>query len=75
MIARRKGTQWFVGAITNEQPRKLQAKLPFLQGKAQATVYCDGPVRTQPLSAGEALLFDLPASGGCAAVVRLLETK
>lgn len=31
VIARRKGEEWFIGAITNEQEREIQIKLNFLE--------------------------------------------
>lgn len=32
VIARRNGTQWFLGAMTNEEPRSIEVDLSFLQG-------------------------------------------
>jgi alpha-glucosidase len=42
-VARRKGETWYVGAITNEDPRNLILDLGFLgAGSFRATVYRDG---------------------------------
>ncbi len=44
VIARRKNDDWYVGAITNHQPRKLQIPLDFLaQANYQADVWSDAP--------------------------------
>ncbi|MEP6750672.1 MAG: glycoside hydrolase family 97 C-terminal domain-containing protein, partial [Bacteroidota bacterium] len=42
-IARRKENDWYVGSITNWQPRKLSVPLTFLKnGKYTAEIYEDG---------------------------------
>ncbi|MDP4257529.1 MAG: glycoside hydrolase family 97 protein [Bacteroidota bacterium] len=42
LIARRKGTDWFIGGITNHKPRTLKVPLSFLRTvTGQATVYSD----------------------------------
>ncbi len=44
VVARRSGDRWFIGAITNEQPRKLDLDLGFLsEGEWQAQLWTDGP--------------------------------
>lgn len=45
VLARRRGMQWFVGAITNEKSRELAVKLDFLQPgiRYMASVYADDP--------------------------------
>lgn len=41
-IARRHGTDWFVGAITNSNPRKETLRLDFLEkGNYVAEIYTD----------------------------------
>ena len=43
VVAKRKGEQWFIGGITNGEPRDLTLKLDFLDmGKHQLTAYSDG---------------------------------
>ncbi|MFT3935591.1 MAG: glycoside hydrolase family 97 protein [Chitinophagaceae bacterium] len=43
-VARRSGNDWYVGAITNWQPRKLSIPLSFLKaGKYTAEIYADAP--------------------------------
>jgi alpha-glucosidase len=42
-IARRKGDNWYVGAMTNWEPRDLQLDLSFLgEGEYKATLFRDG---------------------------------
>ncbi|MGN6370924.1 MAG: glycoside hydrolase family 97 protein [Phycisphaerae bacterium] len=42
VIARRKGTDWFLGAMTNDSPRHLDIPLTFLPtGNYKATLYTD----------------------------------
>jgi alpha-glucosidase len=75
VVARRKGAKWWVGAITNEQERRLRPALKALGGR-QATLYCDGAGKTAvrtaevKLDAEGTLDLEMAASGGCAAVVR-----
>jgi alpha-glucosidase len=43
-IARRKGDNWYIGSITNNEARQLSISLSFLpEGKYAATIYSDGP--------------------------------
>jgi hypothetical protein len=73
--ARRKGTAWFVGTITNDDARDLAVSLTFLQkGKKYiATIYSDDAsvatathvkVETIPVSSTTTLQVNLLASGG-----------
>jgi len=42
-VARKKGNDWFIGAMTDWTPRDFQVSLDFLDaGKYQMTLYCDG---------------------------------
>ncbi len=84
-IARKEknGERWFLGAGTDENPRELEVKLDFLEeGKMyRATLYLDGPdadyqnnptsikIKTQNVSAGEALNLPLASGGGAAIVI------
>ena len=49
-IARRHGTEWFVGSITDWDARELDVPLTFLgNGAYSAEIYADGPeAATQP---------------------------
>lgn len=43
-IARRKGTNWFVGSLTNHQAREVTVSFDFLpKGKYTAEIYSDSP--------------------------------
>jgi alpha-glucosidase len=82
-IARRKGDEWFVGSITNNDARRIPLRLDFLpKGKRyEATIYADDPaaptatkvgIRTRTVDAATVLQLDLPASGGQALWLRPL---
>ena len=73
VIARRKGRDWYVGAMTNETGRNLSVPLTFLgSGRYTATVWQDGsgPMdvtkASRPVAAGETLNLVLAPSGGAA---------
>lgn len=85
-IARRKGQEWFIGSITNNDARQLPVKLDFLPDDANyiAEIYTDGgksiPTRTKVkvskfrVNNKTTLNFKLQKSGGAA--IRLVpETK
>ena len=78
VVARRRGREWFVGALTNESGRTLQLPLGFLKkGVYRMTEYADGrdaatdprqiSTDTKTASAGETLTLRLAPSGGYAA--------
>lgn len=85
-VARRqKGSaNWFLGSITNEQPRQLKAKLDFLDaGKIyDATIYADGKdahykdnpypvtITQKKVRKGDTLTLSLAAGGGCAVSIK-----
>jgi alpha-glucosidase len=82
-IARRKGDEWFVGSITNNDARRIPLRFDFLpKGKRyEATIYADDPsaptrtkvgIRTRTVDAATVLQLDLPASGGQALWLRPL---
>lgn len=49
VVARRSGSTWYLGAMTNEQGRVIDLALDFLgAGAWQATIYADGNTRTMP---------------------------
>lgn len=68
VVARRKGAEWWIGAITNEQPRSVALPLTFLSGSEtrQATVYCDSGRKQLTVDRNATLALELGASGGCA---------
>jgi alpha-glucosidase len=77
VVARRSGSKWFVGAITNNDARKLELPLNFLDPskKYVANLYVDDEkVNTKTkvginrflVDAGQTLNLSLKASGGAA---------
>jgi alpha-glucosidase len=50
VIARRSGQEWYIGSLTNWDPRELDLNLSFLgKGSYTAEIYSDGPhAVTQP---------------------------
>jgi alpha-glucosidase len=77
---KRDGNEWFLGAITDENPRKLSLKLSFLDAnkKYAAEIYRDGPTadwKTNPydlliekktVTAKDVMDLSLASSGGLA---------
>ena len=77
VIARRKGAEWWVGAMTNEAGRTVKVPLSFLgAGTFAADIRQDGAAptelvaRQQRVKAGDVLTLKLAPSGGAA--VRLV---
>ncbi len=79
-IARRKGTDWYVGAINNSTPRTVTIPLSFLgAGNYEAEIYKDAPdavnnpnllvKETKVFNSSGTLQLNLPGGGG--EVVRL----
>ena len=78
VMARRKGTEWFVGALTNNEGSKENIDLSFLDKdmKYKAYIYTDGgeKIKTRTrvkcsyklVDASQTLSFDLKPSGGAA---------
>jgi alpha-glucosidase len=74
----RHGEDWYLGAITDEQPRTLAVKLEFLEAKRTwwATIYRDGPtagfagdpasivIDTRKVSRADTLKLELAPGGG-----------
>jgi len=80
VIARRKGVEWWVGAMTNEAGRTVKVPLAFLgAGRFRAEIREDGAeptalkTRTQTVGAPQTLTLTLAPSGG--GVVRLTPVK
>ncbi len=76
-IARRSGREWYVGAITNWDPRGLDLPLSFLgPGSYNAEIYADGPnaaaepkdsvLEKRRVDAKTVLKLKLAPGGGCA---------
>jgi len=81
VIARRKNTDWFIGAITNGKARQLNIPLQFLQqGNYTSTSYTDAPnatehpneliIKSNTVTKGEILHVALSAGGGFAMQVK-----
>jgi alpha-glucosidase len=76
VVARRSGGRWFLGAMTNEEPRSIGVALNFLgTGRWRAVIYADGkaaiPGRRSPVEIDERrahermqLQINLVAAGG-----------
>jgi alpha-glucosidase len=78
VMARRHGTDWYLGAMTNEDPREVQVPLDFLgSANYQTTIYADGKapaevtIAQKTIAAGlksaRKLTLKLAPSGGAAA--------
>jgi alpha-glucosidase len=83
-VARRRGNEWFVGSITNEDGRDLDVPLSFLSGGAyDAEIYADGPnaaakpadsvFEKRRVNAQTVLKLKLAPAGGCA--IRLVPVR
>jgi alpha-glucosidase len=83
-VARRRGNEWFVGSITNEDARELDVPLRFLgSGSYDAEIYSDGPrAATEPtdsvfekrrVNAQTVLKLKLAPAGGSA--IRLVPVR
>jgi alpha-glucosidase len=76
IIARRKGSRWYLGAITNEMERRVDLPLDFLgAGSWKATRYTDGTltrpawktpvsIASEPVTSTSKLHLQLNAAGG-----------
>lgn len=76
-IARRRGRDWYVGSITNWDPREVEIPLRFLgAGRYTAEIYSDGTnaatlpkesaLDTRTVDAGTTLKLKLAPGGGAA---------
>lgn len=78
VVARRKGTIWYLGAITNERPRTVELRLGMLAAGAPYTMtrYCDGrssrevAIAEARVLGGEPLTLRMGPSGGCAVTIQ-----
>ncbi|MBV9924061.1 MAG: glycoside hydrolase family 97 protein [Acidobacteria bacterium] len=82
VVARRRGQSWFLGAMTNEEPRELRVPLDFLgRGRYTLKAYADGEgaasdpkqlsVSNGNVKGGDALTLKLAPGGGYAALLKL----
>lgn len=80
VVARRKGTTWYVGAMTDATPRKLEVSLDFLSdGAYTMTVMKDGinadryaqdyKREVKPVDKSGRLVIDMASGGGFAAIL------
>jgi alpha-glucosidase len=74
VVARRKGKDWYIGAMGNEKPHEISLPLKFLgDGKFKAKVWEDGATPTtlreseRAVSSTDVLVLRLASSGGAAA--------
>jgi alpha-glucosidase len=80
VVARRKGREWFIGAITNEEPRTVELRLGMLDlyARYELKTWCDGDgardvrVVASEVREGETVQLRLAPSGGCAARLKPL---
>jgi alpha-glucosidase len=80
VVARRKGRDWYVGVMGNEQPREVSVPMSFLgEGRFKATVWEDGATPTalnvseKVVGAADSLRLKLAPSGGAA--IRIVAGK
>jgi alpha-glucosidase len=73
VVARRKGTSWYIGAMGNEKPHQLSLPLDFLgEGKFRAQIYQDGATPTalaesaRDVTSSDVIALELAPSGGAA---------
>jgi alpha-glucosidase len=73
VVARRKGRDWYIGAMGNEQGREISVPLAFLgDGKVKARIWADGDTPTalaiseRTVGADDQLTLRLAPSGGAA---------
>ena len=78
VILRRSGDDWYLGAMTNRQPREIEVPLDFLDGNAwKVTHWVDGDnaaeygnqlvIDVRVVKPGETITLKLAPAGGCVA--------
>ncbi|NJO03444.1 MAG: glycoside hydrolase family 97 protein, partial [Bacteroidia bacterium] len=82
VIARRKGNNWYIGALTDWTARDLEVDLSFLgDGNYQAEMFLDGlnahrkaeDYQVEKKSVNQATKLNLPLKPGGGAAVRLVK--
>ncbi len=67
VVARRKGDEWYVGAITGEDGREVSLPLSFLgSGEYAAEIYADEGNNTKRVTTADKLTLKLAPGGGAA---------
>lgn len=80
VMARKNGNNWYLGAMTNEQPRQFEVTLDFLeQGNYRVQILRDGinadrfaedyMIETRTMKKGDKLALDLAGGGGYSAII------
>jgi alpha-glucosidase len=78
VMVRRSGHDWFLGAMTNREPREMEVPLSFLgPGPWKMTLWKDGPnadanaeslaVEERTVSSADSITLKLAPAGGCVA--------
>ncbi len=78
-MVRRSGDEWYLGAMTNRQPREISVKLDFLdRGRWKLKLWHDADdsgenaehlaVDEKTVSAGDTITLELAPAGGCVGV-------
>jgi len=80
VIARRKGNDWFIAAMTDWTPRSFELPLSFLKGTFEATIMSDGinadryapdyKKTAKTLTPNDTITIDMKPGGGYAAILR-----
>jgi len=81
VVARRKGSEWYIGAISDWNERELEIKLDFLpEGSYEMISFADGPnahhnaedyvKSSSTVNAGQTLKIHLAPGGGWAALIK-----
>jgi len=84
LVARRKGDNWYIGAMTDDTARTLSIDFSFLaEGKFTLTALRDGintehfaedyKIETQVVQSSDKLTINLASGGGWAGVIKLTE--
>lgn len=79
-VARQHGNKWYIGAMTNQEARTLEAKLDFLpEGNYQVQILTDGvntakyaidySIETKQVKKGDVLTMKMAAGGGWTAIL------
>jgi alpha-glucosidase len=83
-VARQKGSDWYIGSMTNWSPRDFDLKLDFLgAGKFELTEYADGPnadkyaadykKSSREVTSSDVITIHLAPGGGWAARIRKVD--
>jgi alpha-glucosidase len=80
VVARRKGADWYIGAMTDWTSRSFEIDLDFLSGNYDATIMQDGinanrhaqdyKLLKRSLTKDDKLLIDMKSGGGFAAILK-----